>query len=102
VLGAADPQLCETLIWNQDVHRGELFALLGPNGAGKTTTVKILEGYRRRTGGQVSVLGADPGQASMMRGRCNTRPQAGSAAGRGSRICLAEYFPADGVDDRGR
>jgi ABC-2 type transport system ATP-binding protein len=68
VLGAADPQLCETLIWNQDVHRGELFALLGPNGAGKTTTVKILEGYRRRTGGQVSVLGADPGQASMIRG----------------------------------
>ena len=45
-----------------DVHRGELFALLGPNGAGKTTTVEILEGYRRRTGGQVSVLGTDPGQ----------------------------------------
>ena len=46
-----------------DVHRGELFALLGPNGAGKTTTVEILEGYRKRTGGHVSVLGADPGQA---------------------------------------
>ena len=47
-----------------DVHRGELFALLGPNSAGKTTTVEILEGYRRRTGGQVSVLGTDPWQAA--------------------------------------
>lgn len=42
------------------VRRGEVFAILGPNGAGKTTTVEILEGYRRRTGGQVSVLGVDP------------------------------------------
>jgi ABC-2 type transport system ATP-binding protein len=46
-----------------DVHRGELFALLGPNGAGKTSTVEILEGYRRRTGGTVSVLDTDPWQA---------------------------------------
>ncbi|MEU1751677.1 ABC transporter ATP-binding protein [Micromonospora matsumotoense] len=44
-----------------DVHRGEVFALLGPNGAGKTTTVEILEGYRQRDAGQVSVLGSDPG-----------------------------------------
>jgi ABC-2 type transport system ATP-binding protein len=43
------------------VRRGEVFGLLGPNGAGKTTTVEILEGYRRRTGGSVSVLGHDPG-----------------------------------------
>jgi ABC-2 type transport system ATP-binding protein len=42
------------------VHRGEVFALLGPNGAGKSTTVEILEGYRRRDSGTVSVLGADP------------------------------------------
>jgi ABC-2 type transport system ATP-binding protein len=46
-----------------EVHCGELFALLGPNGAGKTSTVEILEGYRRRTGGTVSVLGTDPWQA---------------------------------------
>ena len=46
-----------------DVHRGEIFALLGPNGAGKTTTVEILEGYRDRTSGEVSVLGHDPGKA---------------------------------------
>jgi ABC-2 type transport system ATP-binding protein len=42
------------------VPEGEVFALLGPNGAGKTTTVEILEGYRRRDGGDVSVLGMDP------------------------------------------
>ena len=42
------------------VERGEVFGLLGPNGAGKTTTVEILEGYRRRSGGEVSVLGQDP------------------------------------------
>jgi ABC-2 type transport system ATP-binding protein len=46
-----------------EVFRGELFALLGPNGAGKTSTVEILEGFRRRTGGRVRVLGADPWQA---------------------------------------
>lgn len=43
-----------------DIHRGETFALLGPNGAGKSTTIEILEGYRDRTGGEVSVLGVDP------------------------------------------
>jgi ABC-2 type transport system ATP-binding protein len=43
-----------------DIRRGEVFALLGPNGAGKTTTVEILEGYRTRDGGEVSVLGEDP------------------------------------------
>ena len=42
------------------VESGEVFALLGPNGAGKTTTVEILEGYRSRDAGSVSVLGDDP------------------------------------------
>jgi ABC-2 type transport system ATP-binding protein len=46
-----------------EIAAGEVFGLLGPNGAGKTTTVEILEGYRRRDGGSVSVLGADPEQA---------------------------------------
>jgi ABC-2 type transport system ATP-binding protein len=45
------------------VRPGEVFAFLGPNGAGKTTTVEILEGYRRRDAGEVSVLGADPAAA---------------------------------------
>ena len=43
-----------------EVKRGEVLALLGPNGAGKTTAVEILEGYRRRDAGTVSVLGHDP------------------------------------------
>ncbi|GAB3493677.1 ABC transporter ATP-binding protein [Amycolatopsis cihanbeyliensis] len=46
-----------------DIRRGEVFALLGPNGAGKTTTVEILEGHRRRSGGEARVLGEDPGRA---------------------------------------
>jgi len=45
-----------------DVEEGEVFALLGPNGAGKTTTVEILEGHRSRSGGEVRVLGHDPGR----------------------------------------
>jgi ABC-2 type transport system ATP-binding protein len=43
-----------------EINEGEVFGLLGPNGAGKTTTVEILEGYRRRDGGRVAVLGHDP------------------------------------------
>jgi ABC-2 type transport system ATP-binding protein len=43
-----------------DIWSGEIFALLGPNGAGKTTTVEILEGYRHRDAGEVTVLGLDP------------------------------------------
>jgi ABC-2 type transport system ATP-binding protein len=46
-----------------EVVRGEIFAFLGPNGAGKTTTVEILEGYRDRSSGEVSVLGQDPSTA---------------------------------------
>jgi len=43
-----------------NVARGEIYGLLGPNGAGKTSTVEILEGYRARSSGSVSVLGYDP------------------------------------------
>jgi ABC-2 type transport system ATP-binding protein len=42
------------------IAQGEIFALLGPNGAGKTTTVEILEGFRSRDAGDVSILGFDP------------------------------------------
>jgi ABC-2 type transport system ATP-binding protein len=55
-----------------DIRRGEIFALLGPNGAGKTTFVEILEGYRRRDGGEVAVLGWDPG-----RDRADLKPRMG-------------------------
>jgi ABC-2 type transport system ATP-binding protein len=44
-----------------EVAAGEVFGFLGPNGAGKTTTIEILEGYRERSGGEVAVLGVDPG-----------------------------------------
>ena len=70
------------------VAEGEVFALLGPNGAGKTTTVEILEGFRRRDGGRVSVLG--------LRSRDRRSPAQGTAGHR----------PADqrcrSVPDRGR
>ena len=46
-----------------DIRRGEVVTLLGPNGAGKTTTIEILEGFRLRSEGEVSVLGVDPAQA---------------------------------------
>jgi len=46
------------------VARGEIFGLLGTNGAGKTTTIEILEGYRPRDGGEVTVLGDDPSHPS--------------------------------------
>lgn len=45
------------------IMRGEVFALLGPNGAGKTSTIEVFEGYRQRTGGDVTVLGRDPEHA---------------------------------------
>jgi len=76
-----------------DVHRGEIFAFLGPNGAGKTTTVEILEGFRKRTGGDVSVLGADPAIASgAWRNRVGvvlqeSQPEPGLSV----RECLALY-----------
>jgi ABC-2 type transport system ATP-binding protein len=53
-----------------EIETGEVFGLLGPNGAGKTTTVEILEGYRKRDRGDVSVLGEDPQAAGVdWRGR---------------------------------
>jgi len=60
------------------VKRGEVFGLLGPNGAGKTTTVEILEGYRARTSGEVSVLGYDPARRQIeLRKRIGIVLQAG-------------------------
>jgi ABC-2 type transport system ATP-binding protein len=81
------------------VSRGEVFAFLGPNGAGKTTTVEILEGYRRRTGGEIRVLGRDPEHAGVSwRARIGVVLQE-SGPERDLRVseCLrlfAGYFPA--------
>ena len=59
-----------------EVHTGEVFSFLGPNGAGKTTTVEILEGLRRRTSGEVRVLGLDPWtQIDKLRTRVGVIPQ---------------------------
>jgi ABC-2 type transport system ATP-binding protein len=64
-----------------EIARGEVFALLGPNGAGKTTTVEILEGHRRRDGGEVQVLGQDPGTATRQwRARVGIVPQTATDA----------------------
>ena len=60
------------------VAPGEVLGLLGPNGAGKTTTVEILEGYRDRSAGQVSVLGYDPGdRPRALRARVGIVPRTG-------------------------
>ena len=61
-----------------EVRAGEVFALLGPNGAGKTTTIEILEGYRTRDAGRVSVLGCDPQrEAGKLRPRIGLMLQEG-------------------------
>jgi len=63
-----------------EVEQGEVLTLLGPNGAGKTTTVEILEGVRRRTGGEVAVLGQDPARDSRgLRARVGVVPQSTGA-----------------------
>ena len=45
-----------------EVYKGEIFGLVGPNGAGKTTSVECIEGLRRPDGGELRVLGLDPGR----------------------------------------
>lgn len=51
-----------------EVAEGEIFGLLGPNGAGKTTTVECVQGLRSPDGGEMRVLGLDPGtQATELR-----------------------------------
>ena len=65
-----------------DIRRGEIFALLGPNGAGKTTTVEVLEGYRKRDGGEVRRLDLDPPRAGRRRkAQLGLVLQSGAAAG---------------------
>jgi ABC-2 type transport system ATP-binding protein len=81
-----------------DIRRGEIFALLGPNGAGKTTTVEVLEGYRARDGGAVSVLGVDPTDGGR-RWKADLGIVLQSGAGDSQLTCLellraqAAYYP---------
>jgi ABC-2 type transport system ATP-binding protein len=67
------------------IEQGEIFSILGPNGAGKTTTVEILEGFRTRDAGSVSVLGFDPNtkgyQSRQWRNRIGIVLQSSADAG---------------------
>jgi ABC-2 type transport system ATP-binding protein len=82
-----------------DIAAGEIFALLGPNGAGKTTTVEILEGFRDRDDGEVSVLGHDPAERNQAwRARVGIVLQSTGEAGELTVAELvhhfAEFYPA--------
>jgi len=82
-----------------EVPQGEVFGLLGPNGAGKTTTVEILEGYRSRSDGEVSVLGHDPARRSIaLRRRIGIVLQTGGIYGhitpREALAHWASFYPA--------
>jgi ABC-2 type transport system ATP-binding protein len=75
------------------VQRGEIYGLLGPNGAGKTSTVEILEGYRERSAGAVSVLGVDPqSRARELRARVGIVLQSGSIYGHVTVAELLAHF----------
>jgi ABC-2 type transport system ATP-binding protein len=81
------------------VEEGEVFGLLGPNGAGKTTTIEILEGYRKRDAGDVTVLGIDPrGGGRRLRERVGLVLQEAAVPPMLSVIELVElyrgYYPA--------
>lgn len=81
------------------VGKGEVFAVLGPNGAGKTTLVEILEGIRKRDGGTVAVLGADPLRAPRQwRTRVGAVLQLGTETGeltvREMVAAYAAYYPS--------
>jgi ABC-2 type transport system ATP-binding protein len=87
------------------VESGQVFAFLGPNGAGKTTTVEILEGYRARDAGEVSVLGDDPAEAGrewrarigVVLQECRMRPE---LTVRETLDLYAGYYPDPlGVDE---
>jgi ABC-2 type transport system ATP-binding protein len=80
------------------IEQGETFALLGPNGAGKSTTIEILEGFRRRSGGEARVLGADPGTAGLdWKARIGivlqSSTEAGTATVRELLAHVASFFP---------
>ncbi len=87
------------------VHRGEIFAFLGPNGAGKTTTVEILEGFRRRSAGEVRVLGVDPANAgSNWRDRVGvvlqeSQPERGLRVGECMRLYAGYYAHPRDIDE---
>jgi ABC-2 type transport system ATP-binding protein len=88
-----------------EVRAGEVVAVLGPNGAGKTTAVEILEGFRDRDAGEVTVLGEDPARAGRAwRARIGVVLQESEPPGlltvREALELFAGYFPKPlGVDE---
>ncbi|GAA4870487.1 ABC transporter ATP-binding protein [Serinicoccus chungangensis] len=59
-----------------EVEAGESFGLLGPNGAGKSTTMRMIGGTLDRDGGELTVLGLDPGtQGPQVRAHLGVVPQ---------------------------
>jgi ABC-2 type transport system ATP-binding protein len=84
-----------------DIARGEVFALLGPNGAGKTTTVEILEGYRHRDDGEITVLGEDPQRAGRRwRSRIGIVPQTSKDEAEATVAELVHHFAGYYPDPR--
>lgn len=82
-----------------EVRRGEIFGILGPNGAGKTTTVETLQGLRARDGGQVTVLGIDPGRhPDRLRGLVGSQLQSAALPDR-LRVAEAVGFFARAQDE---
>jgi lipooligosaccharide transport system ATP-binding protein len=59
-----------------DVRRGEAFGFLGPNGAGKSSTMRMIAAVSPVTGGELRILGLDPGaDGPAIRGRLGVCPQ---------------------------
>jgi lipooligosaccharide transport system ATP-binding protein len=59
-----------------EVRRGEAFGFLGPNGAGKTSTMRMIGCVSPRSGGDLTVLGMDPGHdGPRIRARLGVVPQ---------------------------
>ena len=76
-----------------DVNYGETFVILGPNGAGKSTTIEILEGFRKRSSGEVQVLGEDPARADRkFRSRIGIVQQSAGDLGRLSVREIISHF----------
>jgi ABC-2 type transport system ATP-binding protein len=76
-----------------DIAPGETFALLGPNGAGKSSTIEILEGYRDRSEGDVSVLGEDPQHGGLdWKARIGIVLQSSGESGNATVLELLRHF----------
>jgi lipooligosaccharide transport system ATP-binding protein len=59
-----------------DVRPGESFGFLGPNGAGKSSTMRMIAAVSPPSGGELSILGMDPGtHGADIRSRLGVCPQ---------------------------